>query len=199
MTLQEYDDDVRTWSELEEIAYNSNLSGVLENVYDRDSFTSIEEDYVSEFLENNTLSELKEYLENLPIDERYDRYVRDDYSGWIGSDDGDYQFNDYKDILRTDLINDNWFDEENDEEDTEEEVQEVQPEPLEPIETEDISFDEMFTDAIERSVEILTANPVEFVNNATLEEVMAAEIEEELKVESTYETCDDVEFARLIS
>lgn len=111
MTRQEFLENVTTFGELKDFCYDQDCD-LLEDVYDEDSMNEDINEHLVDWAYNDTWQELYSRLEDIPTG--YDWYRNDDYDGWIGLDDSD--FDQYKqDVLDWMDVNGYWEDDEDDE------------------------------------------------------------------------------------
>lgn len=141
MTRQEFIDEVTMWSELIDFCYNENIN-FCNDVYSEDE----KDDYFNNELvemarKADDWRDLQSRLEDIPDGCYY--YINDDYGGFRGADDDD--FDDHKDdILEYMDDNEYWDDEEEEEVEEEPAPDDEDPEDEEPVEEEDVSIAELF-------------------------------------------------------
>lgn len=112
MTLEEFDDNVETWDDLEDFCDEVGIrDGELCSIYYE------VDDYVDDRIANwdDSWYDLRDYLDDVPTG--YTRYYVDDDGDIAGTDSGDDTFYDFKDNVRIRAIGEGLFDEENDEDD----------------------------------------------------------------------------------
>lgn len=113
MTRQEFLENVTTFVELKDFCYDQDCD-LLDDVYDGESMDEDINECLAEWARNDTWRELYDRLENIPSG--YDWYCNDDYNGWIGLDD--YDFDQRKqDVLNWMDDNGYWEEDEDDEDD----------------------------------------------------------------------------------
>ena len=186
MTRQEFRDSITTWDELEKFCYDYDIEGILEDVYNTDSYYERFKEDVEEWLDDgDSIQSIQRRMDDYPTG--YDRYIRDySYGYWTGSDDGDQTFEDFKDSAESAIDENVW-----DEEEPEEEF-EPEPEPVEPpLEPEDFDILEAMGEAMELSSgnlsierineEIININGEIAISQEELEEAISQLVETELE------------------
>lgn len=109
MTREEFE-RINNWSDLIDIDYDYNLH-ITDNVYTQNNYDDIVNDRIDSY---SDWRDKLNYLIDIPRDS-YDVFIEDDYDGsFQGSYDGDAVFEDYKDQMRTDLEDNNLFDDNDD-------------------------------------------------------------------------------------
>jgi len=148
MTRQEFRDNITTWDELERFCYDYDIEGVLEDVYNSDSYYERFKDDVEEWLgDGDSIQSIQRRMDDYPTG--HERYILDySYGYWTGSDSGDQTFEDFKDSAGFEIDEDAW-DEEEPEEDLSEEPEVETAEP--PLDPEDFDILEAMGEAMELS------------------------------------------------
>ena len=143
MTRQEFIDEVTTWSELLDFCYSENID-FCDDVYSEDAKDDYFNSELVEMARNaDDWRDLQSRLEDIP--DGYDYYINDDYDGFRGADDDD--FDDHKDDI-LEYMDDNEYWDDDEEEEVEEEPapdDDEDPEDEESVEEEDVSIAELFT------------------------------------------------------
>lgn len=147
MRLSEFEEDITTWDELEEFCRDYEVSDNLDNVYSRRQYKDLMHERIGDWIaDDDDIHDIAGWLNDYPDTYGYERYI--DYGGdWYGSNDSDSDFDEYKQKVMDCMGDDFWEPEEDDEyEDAAESFSEPQEEA---IEVEDVSIDELMTNASE--------------------------------------------------
>lgn len=155
MTRSEFIEDVGSWCELEDFCGNYDMMDMLGDVYGSDDYVSYVDEDVITYLQNyGSFEDL--YLSDMPGSQSWDRFIHygDGLDEWSGSDDGDRNFQDYKNrvLEEADDRGDIWEDE--DDEFPPEPRQRNVQEPRAPqndvqmFEIEDFSYEELIGCAV---------------------------------------------------
>lgn len=158
MTRQEFIDDVTTWSELLQFCYDEDYD--TNDIYTSEQRDDYINDELMDWARNDSWRDMLDALRALEDNDGYDYYRHDDYGDWIGLDDGDDEFDDFKDnVLEWMDENAYWPDDEEDEGEEEYDDEEEAP-PADDedsanddeedfdIEDEDCSVGEMFAASV---------------------------------------------------
>ena len=124
MTREEFNNDINTVWELRDFCWDVSCE-IGDEIYDADG----RDDYIHECQlcdYNDSWQNLLRFLQDIPTG--YDWYYVDDYGAWFGFDDGDPEFDEFKDRIR-DWCDDNGvFDEEDEDEEDDEDGETAEPE-----------------------------------------------------------------------
>ena len=152
MTLREFDENEQSVGELYNLACQQDHYELIEDIYSYDTISEGMYDNIIEYLRNNGWEDLRDALNDCNLNG--DLFVYGD--GWFDYnciDDDEWFARDLKDQLRPLLIEDGYFDEEEDEDEVED-IEDVSP--FDPVE-EKVHEPEWFENDIECDVMALFA------------------------------------------
>lgn len=125
MTRQDFLDNVTTWDGL--IDFCNEIGYDVDEIYSEDARNDYIEDDIAELVRDVTWREVLTALENYDSISGYDWYLRDDWGEWTGLEDGDAEFDNYKENVEEWAAENDCFDDAEDEDEEDEESDRAEP------------------------------------------------------------------------